>query len=228
MAQARCYRSGSAATVPSNRRRALLEPVSKVLDRGCRHRTQEGPASFGAFPRLAQKKNPDAPAVTRVLPKIISGHNGGMIFHPRNARTERKGGSPCPTSAAALSTFVNAGAECILRRLPRNWRRVARAPSPPFGDQKSVKAPPENARAFFHSGCKCVARARRAAWRREARLSFSFPLVRDDAGGFGNAHLADKRAASWGRDHDAVARRRFAAEPACLLRRLALHCCALR
>src|SRR5262245_25395335 len=73
-----------------------------------------------------------------------------------------------------------------------------------------------------------VARARRAAWRREARLSFSFPLVRDDAGGFGNAYLADKRPTSWGRDHPAVARRRFVAEAAFLLRRLALHCCALR
>jgi len=42
-------------------------------------------------------------------------------------------------------------AECILRRLPRNWRRVARAqtPTPLFGDQKSVKAPPENAAHFF-------------------------------------------------------------------------------
>ena len=36
-------------------------------------------------------------------------------------------------------------AECILRRLPRNWTRVARAqtPTPLFGDQKSVKALPK-------------------------------------------------------------------------------------
>ena len=53
-------------------------------------------------------------------------------------------------------------AECILRRLPRNWRRVARAqtPHPPFGDQKSVKDPSRKCRAFFHSGCSAVARAR--------------------------------------------------------------------
>src|SRR5262249_47531336 len=42
----------------------------------------EGPESFGALPRPAQKKNPDAPAVTRVLPKIISGRNGGRSPRP--------------------------------------------------------------------------------------------------------------------------------------------------
>src|SRR5262245_59219941 len=58
----------------------------------------------------------------------------------------------------------------------------------------------------------------RAAWRREARLSFSFPLVRDDAGGFGNAHLADAQETIT--NQDAVARCRFRAEPALrLLRR---------
>ena len=48
-------------------------------------------------PPTGSKEEPRCTGSDTCLPTIISGRNGGMIFHPVTPAQSGKGGSPCPT-----------------------------------------------------------------------------------------------------------------------------------